>query len=66
MITVKYNRAPQSDEDMGASEWARVRARYTRLAREHIAQHGRSVEVYGSAPECEDWVIVAIEPDEES
>lgn len=62
VITLTYTRAPEPDEAMDARRWEEIRQEYLALARAEIARHGRTVEVYGAAPECSDWMLTEISP----
>lgn len=62
VITLSYSRAPEPNEEMDARDWAAIRSRYVLWARHEITKHGRPVEIYGSAPECQDWLIEEILP----
>jgi hypothetical protein len=57
VVTLTYSRAPEPDESMDARRWDKIRREYRDLAHKQIASHGRAVEIYGSAPECQDWMI---------
>lgn len=62
VITLSYSRAPEANEEIDARDWAGIRAKYMAWAMVEIAKHGQPVEIYGSAPDCQDWLIEEVIP----